>query len=119
MAVTTDNAPEEKSSIDNLAEGSLEDQLGEEPKSEESKEEAPKGDERIQQLLDKQAKFEQQLLERDQEVQFLRGYVSRQGDQQAPAPKDEIPKEFSFDAEKVTKHIEARGSEALVDLVKQ
>jgi len=108
---------EEKSSIDNLAEGSLEEQLSEEPKPEETHEE-PKKDEASSTLLSRLDKMEERLLERDQEIQFLRGYVAQQGDRSAPAPKDETPQEFQFDPEKVTKDIETRGSEALVELVR-
>lgn len=112
MSVTDDS----KSAIDILAEGSISDQLNE-PAADEPKVEEPKIDEKEAAREARFEKLEKQLLESQQEAQFMRGYLQRQQAEQTrqPEPKEENEPALDYDA--LAKDMETRGAKALHEFV--
>jgi hypothetical protein len=117
MPLTNEN--DDKSALDVLAEGTLREQLGiDEPEPPEEKVEekpAPVVDDRIDKILARQEKLETQLFEAKAENQYYRGALS-QRPQPAAEPEDE---ELDLNFEEITADIEARGSKALVDVIRK
>jgi hypothetical protein len=112
MPITDDS----KNAIDILAEGSISDQLNDAP-TDEPKVEEPKVDEKEAAREARFEKLERQLLESQQEAQFMRGYLQRQqAEQTRPQPEPE-DKEEPLDYDGLTKDMETRGAKALHEFV--
>lgn len=114
MALLNDD---EKSSIDILAEGSLSDQLNESA-TDEPKIDEPKVDERESAREARLEKLEKQLLESQQEAQFMRGYLQRQANEQKTVVEPE-EKDEPLDYDALAKDMETRGAKALHEFVEQ
>src|SRR5258707_1243249 len=112
MAVTDDS----KNAIDILAEGSISDQLNETPEAK-PEETVPAVDEKEAAREARFEKLEKQLLESQQEAQFMRGYLQRQQNesQQRQEPPEEKDEPLDYDA--LTKDMETRGAKALHEFV--